>query len=665
MARKTAARNTSRTKKKTAARKKKAPKKKAAAKKSARPRRKTATKKATAKKTPRKKAGKKVERLLPRPGEVIVRMYRQGLGDCFLLAFGTKKVADPRYILVDCGVHMRQTDGKDRLLQVMNHLKAATGGRLHVVVATHEHADHLSGFVQKQSPFLKDSLKIDQLWVGWTEKVGDAQADALRKKKGTARQLVEKAVREARQRAQRAGAAEQLGLNAFVTRLNGLMDFEAPDSESFDDDEDRDAVIEAIGKLAADETRKERKQLLETFLRHFLPDDTPDAAPAAAGPLGAAPAHQPRTRPSANELALGLLAMKADAVYCDPGDVLEIPHVENTRAYVLGPPRSEKLLKKDLPSKVRGGGAHDYVETYLSGQSSAMAFELSPAFGDSDDADKLYVDFYHPFAQSYRRTLEEHGASDRGTWGSDEESKVPDETREFFDQHYFHDDAQWRRVDADWLASAEQLALNLDSDTNNTSLVLAFELGPPGSGSILLFPGDAQVGNWLSWRSRKYTFADKTVTVDNLLERTLLYKVGHHGSHNATLKSYALPGSAADAEPYGLELMDNIIAMIPVDRAAADKAWPNPWRMPHAPLYTRLREKADRRVLRSDLSMAPLSTSEPKDLLPDSTSWKAVPGKPGLKWRKSAEKFAKGTDGPLYFDIRIPIPRRSGTSRRR
>ena len=56
-------------------------------------------------------------------------------------------------------------------------------------VATHEHADHLSGFVQKGSPFLEGKIEIDQLWVGWTEKVGDGQADQLREKHGIAREM--------------------------------------------------------------------------------------------------------------------------------------------------------------------------------------------------------------------------------------------------------------------------------------------------------------------------------------------------------------------------------------------------------------------------------------------------------------------------------------------
>ena len=85
------------------------------------------------------------------------------------------------------------------------------------------------------------------------------------------------------------------------------------------------------------------------------------------------------------------------------------------------------------------------------------------------------------------------------------------------------------------------MALKLDSDTNNTSLALAIELVP--SGKVLLFPGDAQAGNWNSWHKLKWPRKDDPdhpVTVADLMSRTVLYKVGHHASHNATLRDKGL-----------------------------------------------------------------------------------------------------------------------------
>lgn len=168
----------------------------------------------------------------------------------------------------------------------------------------------------------------------------------------------------------------------------------------------------------------------------------------------------------------------------------------------------------------------------------------------------------------------------------------------FFGQHYYgsggdHPGASWRRIDTDWLQSAEHLALKLDSATNNTSLVLAIEL--VDSGKVLLFPGDAQVGNWLSWHEGGWTdrnglASGQTVTAEDLLRRTVLYKVGHHGSHNATLREL------------GLEMMDSdeLVAMIPVYEDWAHARRPYQWKMPFRPMYLELLRRTEGRILRTD-----------------------------------------------------------------
>ena len=65
---------------------------------------------------------------------------------------------------------------------------------------------------------------------------------------------------------------------------------------------------------------------------------------------------------------------------------------------------------------------------------------------------------------------------------------------DFFREHYAgsgtSQGADWRRIDGDWLGSAAELALALQSYTNNTSLVLALKLGEAGKGDVLLFAAD-------------------------------------------------------------------------------------------------------------------------------------------------------------------------------
>ena len=88
-------------------------------------------------------------------------------------------------------------------------------------------------------------------------------------------------------------------------------------------------------------------------------------------------------------------------------------------------------------------------------------------------------------------------------------------------------DTRWflRRLRSVRSARLLEIVRELDAALNNTSVILLFEVG----NKKLLFPGDAQIENWsyaLSHRSVRQMLAD----VD-------LYKVGHHGSRNATPRS--------------------------------------------------------------------------------------------------------------------------------
>jgi hypothetical protein len=139
-----------------------------------------------------------------------------------------------------------------------------------------------------------------------------------------------------------------------------------------------------------------------------------------------------------------------------------------------------------------------------------------------------------------------------------------------------------------------EFALKMDSYTNNTSLVLAIELVE--SEKVLLFVGDAQSGNWQSWHDYKWEVKNKDgakqkINAENLLKRTVLYKVGHHGSHNATLKAH------------GLEMMTNIdelVAMIPTNSELALSKKPHKWEMPFDVLLQDLQKKTNGRVIASD-----------------------------------------------------------------
>jgi beta-lactamase superfamily II metal-dependent hydrolase len=84
----------------------------------------------------------------------------------------------------------------------------------------------------------------------------------------------------------------------------------------------------------------------------------------------------------------------------------------------------------------------------------------------------------------------------------------------------------------------------LDDTLNNTSVILLFEVPAAGGTKRLLFAGDAQIENW------EYALKCAPDFKDNLraLRKVDLYKVGHHGSRNATPRTlfnlWLEPGTA-------------------------------------------------------------------------------------------------------------------------
>jgi hypothetical protein len=219
------------------------------------------------------------------------------------------------------------------------------------------------------------------------------------------------------------------------------------------------------------------------------------------------------------------------------------------------------------------------LETIL--RTKTLGLAAAPAQGSPNGAPA------NPFSVRFSRTHEEQ-----------KDSEV---VAAYFDEASAH-----RRIDGEWLGSAESLALKIDGDVNNTSLVLAIELPVPGR-HVLLFAADAQVGNWLSWHDQRYPVlapvdgkpvvakdGEPSESAQDILSRVILYKVGHHGSHNAT------------AREKGLEMMTSphLAAMIPVvEEVAREQTTSNNkdgWAMPYEDLNKRLKEKTQRRILQGD-----------------------------------------------------------------
>lgn len=445
-----------------------------------------------------------------------VRMYRHGLGDCFLVRLPKADGKDTFNILIDCGLITVAGSAREKMEEVASDIAGTCGGHLDVVVMTHEHWDHASGFSTQQAQAIFDGMTIDEVWYAWTEDGKNALGRKLRRE------------REAK-------------VNALQAAAVALRESGTP-----------------LGLARADR--------IASILQFFGAGPLDGLASLAAAGSGSA---MGKTR-----AAFEYLGKRSDVAvrYCRPADEpIELEGVEGVRVYVLGPPEDEGLLKRSSPTK-KGKEVYEFAADL------AMDDSLGAAFLRMADPSGVPGGPDCPFEASLCFPHDEKGPS---------QSERLDSLR---DACWKDPGADWRRIQLDWTSTAETLALNLDSHTNNTCLVIAIEL--VDSGRVLLFPADAQVGNWLSWQDVGWEVADgertRRVTGPELLQRTVFYKVGHHGSHNATLRAL------------GLEQMTSteLMAFVPVFKAHAVK---NRWmEMPFEPLVQRLREKTGGRVVFSD-----------------------------------------------------------------
>lgn len=418
-----------------------------------------------------------------------VRMYRVGFGDCFLLSLpalsNREEQPSKRYhILVDCGVHGRGNIGT--IDQAVDHIYAETGGRLDIIIATHSHQDHISGFGEKFCQF-----EIGEVWMPWSDNPKDELAIKWGQKQ--------------------AALAEQLENHFEAQEKRGDAAAATPR---------RSAADAAIFNLTSN------KKAMQ-FLRSGF-------------------------------------GVGAEIRYLAAGKELKAPAgIPGLTVKVLGPPRDEKFLAKMNPPE---------DQRYL---------RLDPS-GTIIQANRL-----EPFPSKWQTTIEEMPEN------------APRLTKD--------DEKELQKSLTD--PSLDSLAFALDHAKNNTSLVTLFIF----RGQYLLFPGDAQYGNWKHWLGGE--------DADDILARINFLKVAHHGSHNATPR-------------------DALEKMTPGGFAAMVATQSVPWdSIPRVPLMKRLAQQTAQKVVRSDWidvagAPAPLSGTAPD--LPA-----ALP-----------EGF---TQGDFWYDYEIPI----------
>jgi Metallo-beta-lactamase superfamily len=469
----------------------------------------------------------------PAGTKVRIRFYCQGIGDCHLLKFAKEGGGD-FWMMIDCGVHKSITGGPATIDKIVDDIASLTNKRLDVIVLTHEHWDHNSGFLTAEKKFAQFS--VGEVWAAWTENPDDKQARDFDKFKTSAAD----ALQQASQHLQ--------GLDGLAPHL---------------------AVV---------------KEGLDAVMGFY--DVT--SLKGMKGPKG-------RTLRSARDTAVAL-AQPSHRRYLEPTTTapITLPGMATPmRIYVLGPPRDPAMLGLTVRQSEMYGLAGN------AGWPAAMA--IGNAFAALKGQLDPNLDPATPFNPDEGMDLKEARNVKRRASAEARERHTSDFLRNHYDgpaqlppTHAHRDaapdpdetDQSWRRIDHDWLGVSADLAIQLDDRTNNSSLVLAFEF--LDSKEVLLFVGDAQVGNWLSWQNVSWKIDDATVTAPELLARTVFYKVGHHGSENATLKQH------------GLELMTNpnLAAFIPTNAKDAVKV---KWgAMPFDPILKDLEKRTSTRVVRAD-----------------------------------------------------------------
>ena len=362
------------------------------------------------------------------PNHIRIRALNTGFGECLHLTF-TYPAGRPRNVLIDFGSTKTSRFGPAGGMtaiaeKIRDECRAPNGnGKLDMLVATHRHADHISGFAGESGAIIQ-ALEPALVVQPWTE---DPTLDP-----------------NATAPARGGGGGHSLRARAHVAQLSEMQAL-------------AQAVLDEVPRLRA--TKTVSKTLVEQL--SFLGD----------------------TNISNREAVENLMTMGKRRIYARFGTRLPISSVlPGVKIDVIGPPTLA--------------------------QSAAIA---NPAEVDADE-------FWHIAARRASAVRAARGAGGRIFPDAPVTRSYPQEAR-------------WVIPQIDKMRAEEMLAIvrSLDDALNNTSLILLFKI----AGKVLVFPGDAQLENW------RYALRenDRSDAIRADLARASFYKVGHHGSLNATPKS--------------------------------------------------------------------------------------------------------------------------------
>ena len=356
-----------------------------------------------------------------------VRMYRVGFGDFFLLTVPAK--SGPQHILIDCGVHAGNIKS---MPDCVTDLAEATDRKLALVIVTHYHADHLSGFATQSEAFAR--FEVGMVWI--TNRLDPDDASSVKFK-------------------------AQLTTLATALRLQLQLRLQAGEDP---------AARQALAKVD-------------------------NALGIGLGVSG-----------GGNEKALDVVTSgfrnDPPVRYYEAGDEPELP----------------PALKGALTAEILGPAPKRFAGAFTASDNKTEQYLAAVAEGGLPD-----TAVFRPFDGEWPASAADYPADAFRPWpGFADMEKV------------------LHGLQPDVLAAAADL---VDGTLNNQSLVVLFTC----KRRKLLFVGDAQWGNWAYWLYGK-AVKGKDPGISNRAREILgsidFYKVGHHGSTNAT----PIPAVAAMAD---------------------------------------------------------------------------------------------------------------------
>ncbi len=367
-----------------------------------------------------------------KPDKVTVRSYNVGFGDCFLLIFRYDQ--REKYILLDFGSTKRPPGSSKTLMtKIAKDIEGRCGSKLDVVIATHRHSDHISGFRTyasgKGCGDIIAGCKPDLVLQPWTE-----------------HPLAEKDATEPPTLTHKTDAGSAMG---FSGKMNAMQSY-------------IDQVLKLSKKVKQQLRSAENRSYISSALKFW---DGVEAVGASS---------------ITNKKSVkNLLTMGKKNYYLSYGSSSGLSRkLPGVKVHVLGPPTLKQSQGATL--KQKGKDAEEFWKLQAR---AAKAITVGNG--------RLFP-----------------------------KAKTVAEKEDPVDIRWFK--ARFNRSYGDQVL---RFVRSVDKAMNNTSLILLFEFGE----EKLLFSGDAQIENW--------EYALKQPETVKLLEGVTFYKVGHHGSKNATPKT--------------------------------------------------------------------------------------------------------------------------------